>query len=380
MKDQKINRRKAIAALTGFTAAIPVTMAGINKVDKGASETTSPPIISGEPLYQIRRRFSGQFTTFDRSTKRKAIEIKPGETKILARHDSPGIIHRFWMTFDGWFWTNWDTNRPVDQTILKKLILRIYWDGKQYPSIEATLGDFFGLGLCEYKHYMSKYLGMSSGGFYCYFPMPFEKIRIEVENMHETQNSYVFLNANYEPVTQLPVNAGRFHCAYSAGTKDGEDVLPVFETKGRGHFVGCCLSMQSNQPNYLRFLEAPEYFYIDNNGSEATIVGTGLEDYFNGGWYFRDGEFCGPLHGVIVKDALRSTIAMYRFHDEDAIYFDKDIKMTFLNCRSRLLPFKYSSTAYWYQDSAVQLPYPLPEKEKLADWYRIRDTDHQSIP
>jgi len=340
-----------------------------------------PIIVVGEDnLFTIKNgKKSGQLTTFDLVTKEKAVEIKPGERKVLVDYNEPGIINRLWMTVSGWFWRHWEADQPNDPTVLKALILRIYWDGNDYPSVEAPIGDFFGIGLCEYKHYMSKYLGMSSGGFYSYFPMPFSKVRIEVENMHETQNSFVFLNANYESLEKLPDDAGRFHCAYSAGTKEGQEELPVFETKGKGHFVGCCLSMQSRQPNYLSYLEAPEYIYTDNQGTEPTIVGTGLEDYFNGGWYFRDGEFYGELHGVPVKDALRSTIAMYRFHEKDAIYFNKDIKMSFINHRPSL-PFKYSSTAYWYQEQAVPLPYPLPEKDKLIDWYLIRDTDHQSIP
>ena len=78
------------------------------------------------------------------------------------------------------------------------LILRIYWDGEDYPSVECPIGDFFGIGHCEYKHYMSKYIGMSSGGFYCYFPMPFKKVRIEVENLHHRLTTSVFLNANYD--------------------------------------------------------------------------------------------------------------------------------------------------------------------------------------
>ena len=32
------------------------------------------------------------------------------------------------------------------------------------------------------------------------------------------------------------------------------------------------------------------------------------------------------------------------------------------------------------QDKAVPLAFKLPEKEKLVDWYRMRDTDHQAIP
>lgn len=381
MDKSKITRRKAIASLAALSA-VPAS-AGVAALSRDNTSEQQPPEsrfpLEGRPMYEITGGTSRQFTTFDLDTKEKAIEVKPGEKKILVDHNQPGIITRFWMTVSGWFWRHWEPNQSSDQTILKKLIFRIYWDGNPYPSVEAPIGDFFGVGLCEYKHYMSKYLGMSSGGLYSYFPMPFNQVRIEVENLHEKQNSFVFLNANYEPLPSLPVNTGRFHCAYSAGTKEGQEPLPVFETKGKGHFVGCCLSMQCEQPNYLGYLEAPEYIYIDNDGAEPTIVGTGLEDYFNGGWYFRDGEFHGPLHGVPVKDALRSMIAMYRFHEEDAIHFNQSIKMAFINHRPSL-PFKYSSTAYWYQEEAVTVPYPLPEKDKLVDWYRIRDRDHQAIP
>ncbi len=381
MDPKKITRRKAVASLAALSA-IPASagVVAMGHTNRGMdfSGKTSPSFAM-KPMYEIADGHSRQFTTFDYATKEKAIEIKPGERKILVEYDQPGIISRLWMTVSGWFWRYWEPDQSSDQTILKALILRIYWDGNDYPSVEAPIGDFFGVGLCEFKHYMSKYLGMSSGGMYSYFPMPFNQVRIEVENMHERQNSFVFLNANYEALTELPQNAGRFHCAYHSGTREGQEELAVFETKGKGHFVGCCLSMQSENPNYLGFLEAPEYFYIDNDGTYPTIIGTGLEDYFNGGWYFRDGEFHGPLHGVPIKDALRSMIAMYRFHEKDAIRFSTSIKMAFINHRPSL-PFKFSSTAYWYQSSAVKLPYPLPEKDQLVDWFKIRDTDHQSIP
>ena len=374
MGNIKISRRKAITSIAALSS-IPV-VAGVETIRK---EDGVNIVNANAPIYTIQNRVSRQFTTFDYPTKEKAVKVEPGEKKTLVQYNSPGIINRLWMTVSGWFWRYWEPDQSTDQTILKKLILRIYWDGNSYPSVEAPIGDFFGVGLCEFKHYVSKYLGMSSGGLYSYFPMPFNKVRIEVENMHESQVSHVFLNANYESLNVLPENAGRFHCVYNSGTKEGQEELPVLEIEGKGHFVGCCLSMQSEQPNYLGYLEAPEYIYIDNQGAEPTIIGTGLEDYFSGGWYFRDGEFHGPLHGVPLKDALRSMISMYRFHEDDAIYFSRDFKMAFINHRPSL-PFKFSSTAYWYQDKAVSLPYPLPAKDRLVDWYRIRDTDHQSIP
>ena len=120
-----------------------------------------------------------------------------------------------------------------------------------------------------------------------------------MENLHHRLTTSVFLNANYDQLESLPEGMGRFHCLYNAGTNPGYEPLTILQTKGHGHFIGCSLSMQSWLPNYLGYLEAPEFIYIDTEDkSVPTIVGSGLEDYFNGGWYFREGEFCGELHGV----------------------------------------------------------------------------------
>lgn len=72
-------------------------------------------------------------------------------------------------------WQHWNPNAEIDSKLLRSVILRIYFDGNAFPSVEAPIGDFFGVGHCEYRPYLSKFLGMSSGGFYSYFPMPFEK-------------------------------------------------------------------------------------------------------------------------------------------------------------------------------------------------------------
>lgn len=181
----------------------------------------------------------------------------------------------------------------------------------------------------------------------------------------------------------LPEDAGRFHCLNNAGDNTGPEPLTVLKAKGKGHFVGCCLSIQGKEKNYLSYLEANEYFFIDTNDhSSPTLVGSGMEDYFNGGWYFRDGEFAVQFHGIPLKNTLRSMVTMYRFHDQDAVCFNEDIEMAFINPRpaEQLLPFKFSSTAYWYQDKAARLAFKLPEKDQLVNGYRIRDIDHQSIP
>jgi hypothetical protein len=47
--------------------------------------------------------------------------------------------------------------------------------------------------------------------------------------------------------------------------------------EGRGHFVGCCVSLQGRDRNCLAFLETPEYIFIDDDGESGTptILGTG---------------------------------------------------------------------------------------------------------
>jgi hypothetical protein len=112
------------------------------------------------------------------------------------------------------------------------------------------------------------------------------------------------------------------------------------------------------------------------------IVGTGLEDYFLGGWYFREGTFAGPYHGLPIKDTLNASVAMYRAHEADAIRFEQRLKFAFVNPWSpdRLKPFCFSSVAFLYLDTPEGQGAPIPSAKELLCWYRIRNTDHQSIP
>lgn len=323
-----------------------------------------------------------QLTTFNLETRNKTAWIPRGARVTLGETEGPGYIAKLWITFPGWFWQHWSTESPVSQTILKTLILRIYFDGAEEPQVAAPVGDFFGIGLCEVASYTSEYLGMSSGGFYCSFPMPFHRsVRIEVENLDAAIDTVVFMNALYQRVAQLPEDTPIFHAQFHTGENPGTEVLPVAEALGTGKFVGCALSCQGKDFNYLSFLEAPEYVYVDDDWTSPRIVGTGLEDYFLGGWYFREGTFAGPHHGVPVKDTLNASISMYRIHDRDAIHFDERFRFTFQNPweADRLKTFRYSTVGYLYLDRPTAAP-AIPAVQDLLCWYRVRNCDHQSIP
>ncbi len=325
---------------------------------------------------------TGQWTTFNARTGDKTRFVDPGKSLTLVDYKGCGMVTRFWLTLPGWFYRYWDPEATVDPSVLRLTILKIYFDGATEPSVLAPVGDFFGMGHMEYRHFTSKYLGMSSGGFYCYFPMPFATgFRLEIENLHASEQAEIFININYRMLSALPDDAGRFHCAFACGDLQGGDPIRIADIRGRGHFAGCALSIQGKVANALSFLEAPEFIYVDDD-AEPSIAGTGLEDYFNGGWYFRNGEFCCETHGVPLKDPLRAMVSMYRFHDADRIGFEKRFSMTFVNPwkKERLRPFAYSSTAYYYINEVGPACYTLPDASALTGPFHPRDYDFQSIP
>ncbi len=65
--------------------------------------------------------------------------INPGETRVILDANGPGLISHMWFTIS-----------DPEPYHLKRLVLRIYWDGETDPSVEAPIGDFFGLGTGDY--------------------------------------------------------------------------------------------------------------------------------------------------------------------------------------------------------------------------------------
>ena len=92
------------------------------------------------------------------------VVIRPGETFTLADIVGPGAIQSLWIT----------GSSAVKQPRLT--ILRIYWDGQEYPSVECPLGDFFASGWGGYAQISSLPVAVNpSRGFNSFWPMPFRK-------------------------------------------------------------------------------------------------------------------------------------------------------------------------------------------------------------
>ena len=91
------------------------------------------------------------------------------QTVTLAEMEGPGEINHIWITVD-------DKTTDADCFVLRDLVIRMYWDDEETPSVESPLGDFFCCGFGRECIVNSVPMAVvPSRGFNCYFPMPFKK-------------------------------------------------------------------------------------------------------------------------------------------------------------------------------------------------------------
>lgn len=309
-------------------------------------------------------------SSYDRSGGNKDyFTLEPGKCLEVCKLHGAGRITHIWMTMA--------PDSDVNENYLpRKIILRMFWDGEENPSVEAPIGDFFGMGHGVTQNYTSACLMMSpedGKAFNCFFPMPFSsEARIEV--FSEAQNSMKFyFYIDYEEYDSLPENEMRFHAQwrrqcptdgmddkaydnaeYEFGGKNtsGEGNYVILEAAGKGHYVGCNLNTHN-----LRFThewnwygEGDDMIFIDGELWPPSLHGTGTEDYFNTAWCPQQ-EVCTPYHGIIMGGGPNwsGKISVYRYHILDPIMFDKSIKVTIEHGHDNHRRDDISSTAYWYQ-------------------------------
>jgi hypothetical protein len=300
----------------------------------------------------------------------KRILVAPGETHTMASLAGAGLITRIWMT----------TLLPFNAHALRDLVLRFYWDGETHPSVESPFGDFFGAPFGTYQPYASAPLSLTAGAFNCLWLMPYARgAHLEITNEGTKVVDPFFYNITYQAREAGPPSDLRFHAHWRRENPTrGGIPYTILEAEGSGHYVGCHLNMQ-NREWWLRppvraisfprgfglgMLEGWEGIYRDGE-TEPSVRGTGTEDYFGGAWYFllKQGRFSAPYHGCIVRDVLRSRVAVYRFDMAAPLSFARSLRVEVGHGFSSELACDYSSTAYWYQ-SEPHRPFPeLPPVE-----------------
>ena len=352
---------KRCLLLVYLAASMPLTALG--------QSAAWQPDITQQQTYTLRRASSADAEGANADRR----QVAAGETLTVLDTDGPGLISHLWFTI-----------ASPERYHLKRIVMRIYWDDEETPSVEAPIGDFFGLGLGYYVRWQSSML--SVGGeksLNCFFPMPFQRhARITITNEGQKAIRALYYNIDYR-MDAMPLAPGvlYFHAQYrqaqpahgwtnkwtsnsqplvnKKANLTGQDNYVWFEARGAGQYAGVTMSILQNQDDWWG--EGDDMFFVDG-ARRPSIQGTGAEDYFLGAWGFRKGTFSYQLYGapVVEKGRAGARSSVYRFHLDAPITFKTSFKATIEHGNANHRSDNYYSVAYWYQTEPHAAFPPLP--------------------
>jgi hypothetical protein len=351
-----------------------------------------------ESLDKLRQAKTSRFSSWDRTGKNADFWVVPaGESKVLADIQGPGKITHIWMTQDKHY---------------RECLLKITFDNAAAPSVLVPLGDFFGLGNCIVNSYQSLLFTASTPAnnrfntgcaLNCYAPMPFRE-RAVVELVNESGEEHLqYFYIDYERYDVAPGDdLGYFHAEFRRENPFGgwgheievntpEADIPnkerlawdnnyvILETQGRGHYIGCNLSVTNLQGTWWG--EGDDMIWVDGYKWPPDLHGTGSEDYLNQAWgnqpnaYLRNGSsifegYNNPGKWPCADCGGYQT--SYVHHLENPVHFTKEIKVTIEHGHGNHLRNEMASVAYWYADR----PYAakaVPPVEKRRPILRDQD-------
>lgn len=291
----------------------------------------------------------------------KTVSLEPGATLALDDLRGPAILCALSITPDF-------AKLPAAadrERVLRDVVLRIQWDGASSPSVAVPLGDFFG-SVWRRTRYLSAYFGLTNDTFICRFPMPFQSsARVSLEN-EGGQPVSLEVTTGWEPLNAWDAGLGYFHSTFSRSTpQDVGRPHYILRTNGKGRYAGCLLGEVTLDRSWW-ILEGDEVMVRD--GKPVPFWhGTGLEDYFNSGWYYQN-VLARPLHGLALKVPFR--IAQYRLHLLDPVRFDSSFSMTFERGPDDASHGWMESTAFYYLEKPAAAAFavgPAAERRPPAD-------------
>lgn len=332
-------------------------------------------------ISQIKPHRTRRESSYDRSGGNDDwISVPAGQRATLLDTDGSGRVTHIWITMLA----------EKDPLMRRNMVIRMYWDGQDHPSVEAPIGDFFGQGWALNYNFVSLPLAAAPRdgmALVSYFPMPFgQGAKIEIENQSDQDCERFYFYVDYElgPVSE---DEGRFHAWYNheltgIEAADGKenawiddsldpknpsdkDNYLFCEIQGEGHFVGVNFFVHSPSTPWPG--EGDDMFMVDGEPWPG-LHGTGTEDYFNTSWG-PDEHYLHPYFGIAYAPGKNNNdprygwigrMHYYRFHLEDPIRFQESLRASIEHGHANGLVLDLSSVAYWYQRTPSQPLPPLP--------------------
>jgi len=263
-------------------------------------------------------------------------------------------------------------------TAFGKGTIRITWDGREHPSVDAPIALFFGTGTLHNRNneeFLVKALpvhvrfGDDQVHLACYFPMPFfRSADIELVGNEEQGIDGIEWRVRTQPYGNPAHHVGYFHATYRdhPNPRPGRDnvFLDTGETEGGGEWSGSFVgtSFIFSDQAVLNTLEGdPRFFFDDSQTPQA--YGTGTEEWGGGGDYWGGRNMTLPLAGHPVgvrrpenaKDPEELIQSAYRFLLADLMPFGKRAVIRFEHGGLNDSREHYQSVTYWYGLPAASL-------------------------
>ncbi len=264
---------------------------------------------------------------------------------------------------------------PVDpaaeaasRDLLARLRLRITFDGS--TTVDAPVGEFFGSGLGAFDVRALMFsLDALDGVLSAWWPMPYLRDAVvELVNGSDTplRGGSIRLEQTFDPLNLVRLrplgDLGYFHASAGYGpTVNGQD-WTFTQAQGRGVFYGVTHSMRGLIPtgNRREYLEGDERAFADGSLSPLWH-GTGTEDFYESGWYFRDGttfvmpDAGNPAYDTDDVNAPYDSTGAFRLLPAEALSFGSSVRFGIEHGPGDDKPAIYSSTAYWYGQTGYTL-------------------------
>jgi hypothetical protein len=291
----------------------------------------------------------------------EGFSLKRGESIVIAYlKDGPRMIRRFRIMIPR-IW--------ADRA--QGIRLRVTWDDRKHPSIDAPLPLFFGAGRLYSRDgreglvkAFPMNVRMTEGDCWldCHFPMPyFRSARVELVN-ESADFIEGICQVHTAPLDAPPNHVGYFHATYKdhgPNPKLGQDLvlLDTREAEGGGDWSGSFVGTSwifSHSAN-LGTLEGDPRFYFDDSMSPQAY-GTGTEEWGGGGDYWGGrnmtlpfaGHPCGAPDAKSAKNDLDKIQSAYRFLLADLMPFGKNARITLEHGGENNSKEHYETVTYWY--------------------------------
>lgn len=254
--------------------------------------------------------------------------LEPGGTGEILLPPGPAVVRQLGILLD----PGEQLSAMRREHLLRDLVLRVMYEeqpsdssglsNRSDASIDVPLGDFFGRPWYPAAFQSLAFAG-APGELAQRLPMPYRHgARLEVRNDGESPAT-LRVTAWLEAVASLD-GLGYLHAEWrSSGPAMTQAPHEVLTWSGPGKLVAVQAAVWTEEESW-NLLEGDERLWMDGLPPERVWHGTGLEDYFNGGWYYQR-VLVRPTHGVTGRAPYRTS--QYRVHLLDAPEWKQQFRM-----------------------------------------------------